>query len=934
MHKISKKKRWLVTTIFFLIGLIILISLFLLIKYEIVKVKLLIKYKNFLFIPFIGLVGWYFYITWKIIFNNKSKKAVKNVDTNKIKDFGIARWMHNETEISNLSKQEKTLKEFHHYFGCDIKKCCKPKKEIIKKAAWVINCQYRTKDKNTLVVPPLAKNFEYYDGENNILDTEKYSNSLEKWELEIDKYHFKYNIVYHTLEKLHLLVMGSTGSGKTQKLIFPGIIRNAFLDNKEQPTMVITDPKGEIYEQTSGILELQGYDVKVLNFRDTTTSYSWNPLYISWKYRKEAINYRNEYTFVKTFTNLVTVKEYINKEVIELHNSQTQLLCSIHDTKNCIDCVENFQKEILNNGWEKGEEIKLYVSNGRFHINEYDFEIKVENHIKNLKSLSEKEIMNLASIIIQTSDNGDPFWVNASRTFFIGIAVIMLEIMDKNQDALPLEKFNIVNIIKMMDETNFEEWIEKFRDVKNKDGEDSFGLNQILTVVNSSEQTQKSIITTAKAETTLYTFTSVQGMLCSTQNLINMEEIAYGEKPTILYLIVPDDDKTFHPLVACFVDQLYKTSVKVATNNKVSGRLKEATLSRQIQFYLDEFGNFPKIPTFAQMITVARSRNIFFMLILQDYGQLKTAYGETESQTIKYNCNASIYIRTNDSSTADELSKEYGEKPIVAFNINDKFNRVEKKDYKNKKEEETTNVTTVPLIRGNEILNLDDNFMIVKKSGKNPALLHSIYSYKVKKFKEYMSYKRSFVPSNSINYKKNHYFNFIDNDYQEWINYIGADKELAEWESLNNLDNLEIENNLDFNNSSIEDYHNYNYKSLLEEQNKNIVLQKQNIKSKHLKEIVQQVEENEELDDENEELTSMFYDIEEKFRNKKSMKDQIEKNYFKLEKIKESYYKYSNLLPNEMTTKQKQEYNSLYEQQLKIAEENKKILERCKNSKY
>jgi len=35
---------------------------------------------------------------------------------------------------------------------------------------------------------------------------------------------------------------------------------------------------------------------------------------------------------------------------------------------------------------------------------------------------------------------------------------------------------------------------------------------------------------------------------------------------------------------------------------------------------------------------------------------------------------------------------------------------------------------------------------------------------------------------------------------------------------------------LDFDNSSIEDYHNYNYKSLLEEQNKNIVLQKQNIK--------------------------------------------------------------------------------------------------------
>ncbi|WP_342274867.1 type IV secretory system conjugative DNA transfer family protein [Spiroplasma endosymbiont of Cantharis lateralis] len=931
----KKLKRILFLTIFFILGLSLVLIVYIIYQKDLINniiVKLIFSYW---YILLIALIILYLYMFCNIIFKNNSKKIVKNIDTTKIKEYGVSKWMHNEILNYDSKKPEKTLKEFHHYFECDESNCDKSKtKKLNKNPAWVINAQYRTKDKNILVIPPISNDYEIYDGQDNILDVDKFKKSLAQWELNLEKNNSKYNLIYHTLEKLHLLVLGSTGSGKTQKLIFPGIIRNGMLDNDKQPTMVITDPKGEIYEQTSGILEEQGYNVKVLNFRDTTSSYAWNPLFISWNYRKESINYRKNFTFTKTFTNLVTVKEYINNEIIELNNQKSHLKCSNHDLKNCIDCINKFENNVINSGWEKGEEIKLFVSNGRYHLDEFDFDVKVENHIKNLKSLSEKEVMSLASIIIQHNGNGDPFWTDSARTFFIGIAVIMLEIMDNNQDAMPLEKFNIVNVIKMMDETDFEEWINKFKNAKIKNGEDSFGLNQILTTINSSEQTQKSIITSAKSATTLYTFTSVQGLLCSTQNLINMDEITYGEKPTVLYLIIPDDDKTFHPLVACFIDQLYKTSVKIATNNKISGRIKEATLTRQIQFYLDEFGNFPKIPTFAQMITVARSRNIFFMLILQDYGQLSTAYGDTESKTIRYNCNASIYIRTNDTDTAEKLSKEYGDKPVLSFSISDKFKRVEDKDNKNKLKEETASPITIPLVRSNEILNLDDNFMIIKKTGKNPALIHSIYSYKVEQFRNYMNYKRSFVPSNAINYKRDHYFNFIEKDYIEWINLLTEDKETVIWEDVMNIKDEEIKIDNQNLQEKVNDFHDYNYKQLLEEQNKNLKSQRRIINSHSLRKIMAEIDNNSDISketDENE-VDSLFYDL--KFEDKKTIKEKIEINYLKLEKIKEKYYQFINILPTEMTTREKREYNGLYEEQLKISEYNKKLLERLKETRF
>ena len=72
----------------------------------------------------------------------------------------------------------------------------------------------------------------------------------------------------------HSLIIGSTGSGKTQSMIFPLVKILA----KNGESMIITDPKGEIYEQTSNMLREKGYNVILLNFRDPQKGNAWNPL--------------------------------------------------------------------------------------------------------------------------------------------------------------------------------------------------------------------------------------------------------------------------------------------------------------------------------------------------------------------------------------------------------------------------------------------------------------------------------------------------------------------------------------------------------------------------------------------------------------------------------------------------------------------------------
>ena len=94
---------------------------------------------------------------------------------------------------------------------------------------------------------------------------------------------YKNNEVYVDNGSNHTLVIGATGSGKTVDIILPSV----HILSKNKESMVITDPKGEIYEKTSEMLRKKGYQILLLNFRDPQNGSAWNPLDLPYKMWKE-----------------------------------------------------------------------------------------------------------------------------------------------------------------------------------------------------------------------------------------------------------------------------------------------------------------------------------------------------------------------------------------------------------------------------------------------------------------------------------------------------------------------------------------------------------------------------------------------------------------------------------------------------------------------
>ena len=81
----------------------------------------------------------------------------------------------------------------------------------------------------------------------------------------------------------HYLVMGATGSGKTVIVAKPMIKLLA----KHNESMILTDPKGELYESSAALLKEKGYNIITLNFRDPQKGNAWNPMTLPYKLYKE-----------------------------------------------------------------------------------------------------------------------------------------------------------------------------------------------------------------------------------------------------------------------------------------------------------------------------------------------------------------------------------------------------------------------------------------------------------------------------------------------------------------------------------------------------------------------------------------------------------------------------------------------------------------------
>ena len=434
--------------------------------------------------------------------------------------------------------------------------------------------------------------------------------------------------VWFDKETPHWCFLGSTGSGKSVTAVIP--MCSFIATAKTKRSVFITDPKGEIYHTTSKMFKDNNYNIITIDFRNPELSNKINLLEPIIK------EYDNYIKYDKVATELENDINYLNscieslKEDIELMKSQN------------ID-IQGRDKEII----EKQKQLD-------------DINPKlIENRNIAMKYLAETNrlITSLAGMIMTDKGNEkDPFWNNSAKNLLEGLIGLFLE--EYRKGKLGKEKITLTSIKKFqnssMDENNFKilvDYIDKKPyGLKSKDS--------LTSIFASAENTYKSITATFGEKMSLFDDVNVANITSTSDFDFDL----LGKEPTAIYIIVPDEDKTYYTLITLIVGLLYRELVKLANSKE------EKKLPVQIDWLLDEFANCPPLSDIEAIVSVARSRGMRFQFFIQSFSQLDNVYGKEVAQIILDNCGL-VYLKTNTQETAEAISKRLGKKTIESKSI-------------------------------------------------------------------------------------------------------------------------------------------------------------------------------------------------------------------------------------------------------------------------
>ena len=412
----------------------------------------------------------------------------------------------------------------------------------------------------------------------------------------------------------HSLIIGSTGSGKTTTFVSPMI--QLLAASAAGSSMIVTDPKGELFSLHSKYLVSRGYDVKVIDLRDTYSSYRWNPLDMIWDNYQKFLNAHNE-AFARK-----DAPEKSGLQIMEPHES-----------------------------FKAGE--KWYEFDGKGYATYSRLVDAIKVYKKKIYDEVYEDLNDLVSVLIPVENPKDPMWEKGARSITLAVLLAMLEDSADERLGMTKEKFNFFNMTKILQNSS-----KDYLDLRNYFAGRSVlskALSLSKQVCDAAEQTRASYMSIVYEKLTMFNDAGI----CALTSSSDFSSSQLAERPTALFLKIPDEKDTRHNLAAIFILNIYKTLIKIASATE------DLTLPRNVYFIMDEFGNMPKIEKFDKFITVGRSRKIWFTMIIQSYAQLNNVYGDTVADIVKGNCGIKMFIGSNDMNTCKEYSELCGNITVV-----------------------------------------------------------------------------------------------------------------------------------------------------------------------------------------------------------------------------------------------------------------------------
>lgn len=302
------------------------------------------------------------------------------------------------------------------------------------------------------------------------------------------------------------------------------------------------------------------------------------------------------------------------------------------------------------------------------------------------------------------SQSNDPFWDTAA-------SMLLLSLIFYLKYEAPPEEQNFPMVMEMLRAGDVDEERENIPSALDElfarleAREPGHIANKYYSAYRSgSAKTLKSIQITLAARLEKFNLESLAS-LTSTDEL---DLKTMGEKKTVLFALIPDNDTSFNFLVSILYTQLFQQLFYVA-DHKYGG-----TLPVHVHFLMDEFANVSLPDDFDKILSVMRSRGVSVSIILQNLAQLKALF-EKQWESIVGNCDEFLYLGGNEQSTHKYVSELLGKETIDT-------NSYGRSDGMRGNFSTNYQVAGRELMTADEVRMLDNKYAIVFIRGERPVL--------------------------------------------------------------------------------------------------------------------------------------------------------------------------------------------------------------------
>ena len=560
------------------------------------------------------------------------------------------------------------------------------------------------------------------------------------------------DLIYIDPSDIHVILIGTSRSGKGEGiiLVYIDILSRA----EEKASIIINDVKGELCGLSKELLEERGYDVKVINLMEMDNSDGYNPLEIIKEAYQEG-DFGEAQLRCRTFTHSI----YYDKNVTDKTWDEASM-----DVASAL-ILAICEKSLKTNEEKKqlSEEELKYWENEERKFNLYSVARMLselgtdETVVGTALDLYFDSLPNTS--IAKMQYNTIKFTKERTRSSLLFSASRKLQIYLYEKIA----KFTAENDINLLDIGFFKRDIKKAKikilDEEYKGNDEEYlksVLNQKANIDDFEKTIDKVELYNIKDEIVIYKnqFITDEMLLenvlasdlknndISNKIEVNSTRVYWGDpgtyeivyevaddknsKPMAVFLTIPDSDKSNHTLGTIFISQLYRILSK-KLEQKENGRC-----DRDVKFLLDELGSMVPIEDFPSKLSVCLGKGISFFMVIQSYQQLKDAYGESY-QAILDNCGITIYLKTTNSKTANEVSEQIGDKTMIVNSRNGKVLELNKQI--------TESLDKERVIRYDDLMALEigENIVIRQMHRKdvngNPIKAYPIYNTEKTKMK-------------------------------------------------------------------------------------------------------------------------------------------------------------------------------------------------------